>query len=185
MSGATYPIDLASVRPVTATLKAVPLSEAPEELFQQVMAAKKEALENDYRQAPVISKNSTYSKYASVVVNGKVVAEIDNHGFVETSNAMAGSCSDAIKEADINAGVSSGPLLAQARAESIAKSVNGSIVIAKTAMSQKAFDATPQPKVTINYDAMKNDPRYAELEQLQKAHNTILSQKMAQSDTYA
>jgi len=39
--------------------------------------------------------------------------------------------------------------------------------------------------VTINYDAMKNDPRYAELEQLQKAHNTFLAQKMTQSDTYA
>lgn len=185
MSGATYPLAIASARPVTATLKAVPLSEAPEEVFQQVMAAKKEMLENDYRQASVISKNSNYSKYASVVVNGKVVAEIDNHGFVETSNAMAGHFSDAIKEADISAGVSSGPLLAKARAESIARSINGSIVMAKTAISQKSFDATPQQNVTINYDAMKNDPRYAELEQLQKAHATYVAQTMAQSDTYA
>lgn len=182
MSEATYPIDLASVRPMTATLKPVPLSEAPEDLFQQVMAAKKGMLENDYRQHPVTSNNPTYSKYASIVVNGKVVAEIDNHGFVETSNAMAGSCSDAIKQADSQAGVSSGPLLAQARAESIAKSVGGTIVMAQTAMSQKAFDAVPQPKVTINYSAMKNDPRYAELEQLQKAHNAFLAQQMAQSD---
>ena len=185
MSGATHSIDLASVRPVTATLKAVPLAEAPEDLFQQIMAAKKEMLENDYRQPPAISKNPTYSKYASIVVNGKVVAEIDNHGFVETSNAMAGACADAIKQADFSAGVSSGPLLAKARAESIARSIKGSIVMSKTAMSQKAFDAVPQPKVTINYDAMKNDPRYAELEQLQKAHNTFLAQKMTQSDTYA
>jgi hypothetical protein len=182
MSEATYPIDLASVRPVTATLKAVPLAEAPEDLFQQIMAAKKEMLENDYRQLPVISNNPTYSKYASIVVNGKVVAEIDNHGFVETSNAMAGACSDAIKQADSQAGVLSGPLLAQARAESIAKSVGGTIVMAQTAMSQKAFDAVPQPKVTINYDAMKNDPRYAELEQLQKAHSAFLAQQMAKSD---
>ena len=80
MSGATHSIDLASVRPVTATLKAVPLAEAPEDLFQQIMEAKKEMLENDYRQPPAISKNPTYSKYASIVVNGKVVAEIDNHG---------------------------------------------------------------------------------------------------------
>jgi len=185
MSGATHSIDLASARPMTATLKAVPLAEAPEELFQQIMAAKKEMLENDYRQPPTISKNPTYSKYASIVVNGKVVAEIDNHGFVETSNAMAAACSDAIKQADFSAGVSSGPLLAKARAESIARSIKGSIVMAKTAMSQQSFDATPQPKVTINYDAMKNDPRYAELEQLQKAHNTFLAQKMTQSDTYA
>lgn len=182
MSEATYPIDLALVQPVAATLKAVPLAEAPEDLFQQIMAAKKEMLENDYRQHPVVSKNPTYSKYASIVVNGKVIAEIDNHGFVETSNAMAGPCTDAIKQADCQAGVLSGPLLARARAESIAKSVNGTIVMAQTAMSQKAFDAVPQPRVTINYDAMKNDPRYAELEQLQKAHNAFLAHKMAQSD---
>ena len=54
--------------------------------------------------------------------------------------------------------------------------------MAKTAMSQQSFDATPQPKVTINYDAMKNDPRYAEIEQLQQAHYTFLAQKMTQSD---
>jgi hypothetical protein len=182
MSDSTYHVDLASARPVTATLKAVPLAEAPEDLFQQIMAAKKEMLENDYRQPPAISQNPTYSKYASIVVNGEVVAEIDNHGFVETSNAMAGSCSDAIKQSDGGTGVTSGPLLAQARAESIAKSVNGTIVMAQTAMSQKAFDAVPQPKATINYSAMKNDSRYAELEQLYKAHNAFLTQQMTQGD---
>lgn len=183
MSQAAYSIDLASVQPVTATCKAVPLSEAPEDLFQQVMAAKREMLENDYRQAPVTSQNPTYLPYASVVVNGKVVATIDNHGFVVASNVMAGLFADAISNADAGAGVLSGPQLAQARAENIAESVNGTIVMAQTAMSQKAFDAVPQPKVHINYGAMKNDPRYAELEQLQKAHNAFLAQQMAENDS--
>ncbi|MEA4856650.1 MAG: hypothetical protein AAGU21_03120 [Solidesulfovibrio sp.] len=180
-----YRIDLASVRSVSATCKAVPLAEAPEDLFQRMMAAKKEMLENDYSQLPEISRNPTYSKYASIVVNGKVVAEIDNHGFVTTSNSMAGPCSDAIKAADMRAGVSSGPMLAQARAEHIAEAVNGSIVMAQTAMSQSAFDAVPQPQVTIDYEAMRRDPRYAEIEQLQKAHAAFLAQQLAHNDAVA
>ncbi|WP_428568829.1 MAG: hypothetical protein ACP59X_10090 [Solidesulfovibrio sp. DCME] len=175
-------VDLASVRSVSATLKAVPLAEASDDLFEQIMTAKKTMLENDYSQLPATFTNPTYAKYASIVVNGKVVAEIDNHGFVTASNSIAGSCSDAISKADMSAGVSSGPLLAQARAEHIAESVNGSIVMAQTAMSQSAFDAVPQPKVTIDYEAMRRDPRYAEIEQLQKAHAAFLAQQLAQQD---
>ncbi|HCR13629.1 hypothetical protein [Solidesulfovibrio sp.] len=180
MSDASLRIDLSSVRPINATLKAVPISEAPEDLFQQIMTAKKEMLELDYSRHPDTSRNPTYAKYATVVANGKVVATIDNHGFVETSNAMGDVCADAIENADASAGVTSGPLLAQARAEKIAAAVHGSIVRAPTAMSQSAFNAVPQPKVTVDDAAMRRDPRYAELEQLNQARAVFLAQQMAQ-----
>lgn len=180
MSDASLRIDPSSAHPVNATLKAVPLAEAPEDLFQQIMTAKKDMLELDYSRHPETSRNPTYAKYADIVVNGKVVATIDNHGFVETSNAMGDACADAIESADASAGVTSGPLLAQARAEKIAAAVHGSIVEASTAMSQSAFNAVPQPKATVDDAAMRRDPRYAELERLKQARAVFLAQQMAQ-----
>jgi len=180
MSDTAYRIDLASVKPLAATLKAVPIAEAPEDLFQMVMTAKQDMLQLQYSQAPDTTKNPTYAPYAAVVVNGKVVAEIDNHGFVKTTNAMHESCADAIKAADAESSGSSGPALAQARAAKIAEAMNGTIIKAPTAMSQRAFDATPQPQTTVNYEAMRRDPEYAEIEQLKKAHAAFLAQQMEQ-----
>lgn len=185
MSDSTYRLDLASVKPLAATLTAVPLAEAPEDLFQMVMTAKQAMLEQRYSQIPDTAKNPTYAPYATVVVNGQVVAEIDNHGFVTTGNAMSGMCADAIKAADADSSVTSGPGLAQARAEKIAEAMHGTIVKAPTAMSQRAFDATPQPQTTVNYAAMRQDPEYAAIEQLQKAHAAFLAQHMEQQGSMA
>lgn len=99
---------------------------------------------------------------------GKVVAAIGTHGFVETSNAMG------------DAGVASGPLLAEARAEKIAAAVPGAIVHAPTAMSQSAFYGVPHTKATVDDAAMRRDPRYAELERLKQARAVFLAQQMAQ-----
>ena len=185
MSDTSYRLDVASVKPLAATIKAVPLAEAPEDLFQMVMAAKQDMLRLQYSQAADTANNPTYAPYAAVVVNGVVVAKIDNHGFVETTNAMHGSCADAIKEADAGSRGSSGPELAQARAEKIAEAMHGTIVKAPTAMSQRAFDATPQPQTTVNYEAMRRDPEYAAIEQLKKAHAAFLAQHMEPQNSAA
>ena len=185
MSDTSQRIDLASVKPLAATLKAVPIAEAPEDLFQMIMTAKQDMLQMHYSQAPDTTKNPTYAPYATVVVNGKVVAEIDNHGFVKTADAMQGSCADAIAAADAAAGGASGPGLAQARATKIAEAMHGTIVKAPTAMSQRAFDATPQPQASVNYEAMRRDPEYAEIEQLKKAHAAFLAQQMEQQGRLA
>ncbi|EKO38692.1 MAG: hypothetical protein B193_2599 [Solidesulfovibrio magneticus str. Maddingley MBC34] len=185
MSDAAYQIDLASVKPVTASLKAVHLEEAPEDLFQMIMNAKQNMLEQRYAAPPDTSKNPTYAPYATVVVNGKVVAKIDNHGFVETSNAMSDQCADAIKAADDRCGGASGPQLAQARAEEIAKALGGKVDKASTAMTQRAFEATPQPKATVNEAAMRADPEYAQIAQLRQAHAAFLAQHMDEQQATA
>jgi hypothetical protein len=185
MSDDAHRIDLASVKPITASLKAVPLAEAPEDLFQMVMAAKQDMLEQRYSTPPDTSKNPAYAPYATVTVNGKVVAKIDNHGFVETSNAMGGLCGDAIAAADARSGGASGPQLAQARAEEIAKALGGKVDKASTAMSQRAFEATPQPTATVNEAAMRADPEYAQIAQLRQAHAAFLAQHMGQQQTTA
>ncbi len=183
MPSTSQRLDLNSVHSITDTLKAIPLSETPDDLFQQIMGAKQDMLERDYTNFPSTSENPTYKDYATIVVDRKVVAHIDNHGWLITSNAMAGAIPDTIiKDADIQANVASGPQLAQARAEAIAKYMNGTIVMASTAMSQNAYDALPQPTATVDNDAMKKDPRYEELEQLRQAHTAFLAQQMAQSD---
>ena len=185
MSDAAYQVDLASVTPITASLKAVPLAEAPDDLFQMMMTAKQDMLEQRYSTPPDTSKNPAYAPYATVTVNGKVVAKIDNHGFVETSNAMGGQCADAIKTADDRSGGASGPLLAQARAEEIAKALGGKVNKASTAMTQHAFEATPQPRATVNEAAMRADPEYAQIAQLRQAHAAFLAQHLDEQQTTA
>lgn len=184
MTNSAYGIDLSSVRSLSETLKPVPLSEAPEELFQQMMEASESMLELEYSSMPSTAGNPTYAGYANVVVNHKVVAEIDNHGWVQTSNGLGGSISDTLAQADSSVGVLSGPLLAQARAEKIAEKLGGSVVKLSSAMSQSAFDATPQPKATVNRAAMEKDQRFAQIEQIKQAHTAFLAQQLAQEQGY-
>lgn len=177
MTHAMNSLDPDSVRKVSSTLKATPLAEVPDELFQQIMEAKKDMLELEYTELPSTSNNPTYKDYATIVVNGKVVAHIDNHGWLMTSNAMGGAFDAAIKEADSKTNPVSGPALAKVRAETIAAYMGGTVVMAPTAIDQRTYDANPQPTATIRVTAMENDPRYQELEQLRAAHAIFLAQQ--------
>jgi hypothetical protein len=62
--------------------------EASEGLAQRFVSEQREALKSAYSQVPDTSGNPTYEPYATVKVGGKIVAEIDNHGFVQTSNGV-------------------------------------------------------------------------------------------------
>lgn len=170
-------IDPSSVHSASSTLKAIPLAEVPDDLFQQIMEAKQGMLESEYTELPSTSNNPTYKDYATIVVKGKVVAHIDNHGWLITSNAMAGAFDQAIKDADSRTNPVSGPTLAKVRAETIAKYMGGTVVMAPTAIDQRTYDANPQPKATINTAALEKDPRYEELEQIRRAHALFLAQQ--------
>ena len=76
--------------------------------------------------------------YAAVVVNGTVVAKLDNNGIVETPNAMGAQLGDLPDEGR-------GPQLAQARAEHIAAAMGGKIVKAGTAMDQNVWKMAQNP----------------------------------------
>jgi hypothetical protein len=147
------------------------------------MEAKQDMLEADYTELPSTSDNPTYKDYATIVVNGKTVAHIDNHGWLFTSNSMAGAFTEAVKDADSKTNAVSGPTLAQVRAETIAQYMNGTVVMAPTAIDQSTYDSIPQPTATIDYQAMEQDPRYAELDQLRQAHTAFLAQQIAQEGT--
>lgn len=182
MADSIYRVDLSCVTPINKTLKGIPLSEAPDGLFQQMIEAKKFMLESDYTELPDTANNPTYKYYASIVANGKIVAHLDNHGWLITSNAKADAFTQAVNKADAKAGAKSGPLLAQARAEEIAASINGVIVKEPTAMTQRDYNAIPQPQARIDTKAMMKDPRFAELELLRQTHTAFLTQQLAQND---
>lgn len=115
--------------------------------------------------------------YATVTVGGKVVAKIDNQGFVESSDSDYLRFKDALENlaTDLD-----GPAAAQLTAEKIAAAVGGTVQKAPTAMTQSAYEALPSPQslLVTDYEAVRSDPRYQEL-QNEQASLDALQQKRA------
>lgn len=171
-------INLASARQIdTSKLKLINVAESPEQEYRSYVAAQETFLESAYSRPSDTSGNPTYQPYAVVKVKGKVVAEIDNHGFTGTSNQLAGKVREAIADADRQAGVKQGPLLAQARAEKIAQLLGGEVVKATTALTQRQFEAIPQPRATVDRTAMEKDPLYQQLQNTKSARTLFLAQQ--------
>ena len=158
-------------------VKPLNICEADEETYQRLVGAQEQLLEMRYRQAPDLSNNLAYAPYATVRVNGKVVAEIDNNGFVTTSNAMGARINRMLPEADW---AGEGPNLAQARAELIARQLGGTVEKASTALTQSQFSAIPKPSATVDYEAMRLDPLYEQLQKTKQARTLFLAQQLAQ-----
>lgn len=97
--------------------------------------------------------------YATVEKNGKVIATLLNNGGMMTSNAIGFSLGH-IPD------TGSGPALAQARAEAIAKQLGGSIHKASTALTQSQYSSLPGLTFRRDDAAMKADPMYATLQAL-------------------
>lgn len=153
------------------------VSEAPEALYQQFVSAQETILQHKYSQTPSTQNNPAYKPYATVVVNGKTIAEIDNHGFVTTSNASGQQIQGKLPGL-VNG--TNGPALAQARAEVLAKMFGGTVQISNTALSQTAFEALDTPQPTTNFAAMRNDPIYHNLQQLKQQREAFLAQQAAE-----
>lgn len=165
-----------------STPPSMKISEAPEDLYQGVVNSQEKMLEARYTQYDDTSQNQRYKPYATIEVNGKAVAQIDNHGFTQTSNALSGKIQDAIKQADRNSDVLQGPDLAQARAEKIAELLGGMVVKSSTAMTQSQFNTAPAPRATIDYAAMQADPAYEQLMKTKEARTLFITQQIAQQN---
>ncbi len=167
MTSIEHRISLKDVQPLDmSNIKSIAAWEQPGELFESFIKAQEALLESHHSSRPDTSKNPTYAAYATVQVGGQVVAEIDNHGWVATSNsagAMLGKLPNAAQ------GVISGPTLAKARAEYLADLLGGEVVMSSTAMTQTAFANVPQPKVELNTQAMLADPLYQNLQRVKQA----------------
>jgi len=102
--------------------------------------------------ATEIPDNAPQNIYATVKVNGKIVATLYNGGSSEMSNDAAA------KVGDLDPGASSGPNLAQSRAEYIAKATGGTIEKASTAITQSQW--TPRQSVSRDYSRAQLDAAF-------------------------
>lgn len=98
-----------------------------------------------------VPDNAPQDIYATVKVNGKVVATLYNGGSSAMTNAAAGAVGDLQDPPGLNGG----PNLAQARAERIAKALGGTIEKAPTAITQSQW--TPRPDISTNYSRTQLD----------------------------
>ncbi|MGD9638626.1 MAG: hypothetical protein AB7U85_06165 [Alphaproteobacteria bacterium] len=148
-------------------IKPVELSKDTLESFIETL---EEVLELQYQRIENTTNNTAYQTYADVVVGGKVVATIDNNGYVKSSNAIGAKISHQLI-GSING--KEGPVLAQARAEQIAAMLGGVIKKSSTAISQSQYEILPKPKATINYEAMQKDPMYQALQNSKAKYNSL------------
>ena len=103
--------------------------------------------------ATEVPDNAPQNIYATVKVNGKVVATLYNGGSSAMTNAAAGKVGELP-----DPGLNSGPNLAQWRAEYIAKAIGGTIEKAPTAITQAQW--TPRPNVSRNYSRAQLDAAF-------------------------
>jgi hypothetical protein len=103
--------------------------------------------------ATEVPDNAPQNIYATVKVDGKVVATLYNGGSSAMTNAAAAKAGDLP-----DPGPSSGPNLAQSRAEYIAKAIGGTIEKAQTAITQSQW--TPRPSVSRNYTRAQLDAAF-------------------------
>ncbi|HEY4344021.1 MAG TPA: hypothetical protein VGN05_06740 [Parvibaculum sp.] len=104
--------------------------------------------------ATEIPDNAPQNIYATVKVDGKVVATLYNGG----SSAMTNQAAGKVGNLQDPPGLNGGPDLAQFRAEAIAKAVGGTIEKAPTAITQSEW--TPRPTVSTNYTRAQLDAAY-------------------------
>lgn len=169
---------VANLRPIDMSkVKAIKLSEAPEAMFQDFVKATEGMLRSSHLKMPDTTSSPAFQDYARVMVNGKEVARLGNSGMVEMSNSLAAKLDGILPNESHYGG--NGPALAQTRAETIARALGGSVVMAKTAISQERYDSLPTLTPTVDYEAMRQDPMYQSLQETKKARLLFLAQQMA------
>ncbi|NKJ38684.1 hypothetical protein [Rhizobium sp. SG570] len=155
--------------------------ELSDDVYGNIVSGMQMSLEANYRtmpEEPGLSSDPRTDAYATVVVDGKVVATIDNQGVAGTDNDVLGAkLSDALL-GSING--TNGPDLAQARAEQLARLLGGKIVKSDSAIAQSAFNSLPPSEAampSLDYEAMKKDPLYAQVETLKQKRADYLTQQ--------
>lgn len=164
---------LLGMKSVNATeLKAVNIAEASPEIYNRFMESQERFLEMTHQKVQNYHGNPVNDSYAEIVKDGKVIAKIDNNGFVESSNAMGGRLRH-ILSGDVNG--RSGPVLAQRRAEEIVEAMGGEIRMSDTALTQDEYKNAPKPYLEVDVASMNADPMFQSLMNMQKARAAYLS----------
>jgi hypothetical protein len=147
-------------------------------VLSESLEMQKNALKAQYTSAstsdPSIAART--ADYATVTVDGNVIAKIDNQGGVESSDSDSLAFQKALLD---TADTASGPDLAQTRAEKIAAILGGTVQKASTAMTQSAFDTLPslESLQVTDTQAMESDPRHAELQKEFAALDSLMQKR--------
>lgn len=174
-----YPINQPGVQMLDLSkAKLFKAQEAPEGIYQHFIGEQREALKAAFNQVPDTTGNPAYEPYATVKVGGKVVAEIDNHGFVKTSNGVGAQIAGLIP-GEVNG--QTGPVLAQARAERIAELLGGEVAKSSTALTQNQFTVIPQLNAGFGAQALVKEPAFEQLQKIKEAKTLFLAQQFGQS----
>ncbi|MGH1376884.1 MAG: hypothetical protein ACRBCK_11115 [Alphaproteobacteria bacterium] len=153
------------------------LHEAPDEIYEQFINAQERFLEAQHTSLPDTTSDPRYQTYATVKVNGKVIANIDNNGFVESSNAIGSKIHKALLQNDFPG--QKGPELAQSRADLIADLLNGKVEKSSTSLTQHQFNTMPNINAQVDYQSMQSDPLYEQLLKTKESRTLFLAQQMA------
>ena len=150
-------------------LKAVSIKDNPElrDRMAESWLRKKAA---DARVVTDVPDNAPQNIYATVKVNGKVVATLYNGG----SSAMTNDAAAKVGDLQDPPGLNGGPNLAQWRAEHIAKAVGGTVEKASTAITQSAWK--PRETTPTDYTRAQLD---AAFEAMMAERQTAVAQRYA------
>lgn len=137
-------------------IKPAHLSTLPDQSFQGFLDMQETLLQQKYTTTAETDDHPAYQPYAKVVVGGKVVAEIDNHGWTASSNAFGAQIQQGLPQTGAG-GEIDGPELARARAEYIAAQTGGRVEMADTVLTQQEFSAVPSLETRL--DKNRDDAR--------------------------
>jgi len=152
------------------------IQRAPQSVIDQMNAAMKQMF--TYPLGP--PDNAPENTYATVKVNGQVVATLYNSGCSEMTNA-AGAAMDGLEDPP---GLQ-GPMLAQWRAEQYAAKLGGTVEKASTAIDQQKWNTRP-PREYFFDEAAMNDflaANQAAAEQRHAAYLQSMKTDLPQPDT--
>jgi hypothetical protein len=142
---ALRPIDMSGLKPISA--RDIP------ELRDRMATNWLNMRADEAVMATEVPDNAPQNTYATVKVNGKVVATLYNSGCSVMTNAAAAEVGNLP-----DPGPTGGPNLAQSRAEYIAKAMGGTIEKASTAITQSQW--TPRPSVSREYSRAQLDAAF-------------------------
>ena len=178
MTSISTGIPFADARQIdTSKLKNAGIRELTGEEYRKLIEDMEKRLSLSQQTQPDIATHPAYQPYATVEVNGKVVARIDNHGWAQMSNGLGAKLAGHLP-GSVNG--QTGPVLAQKRAEMIAEALGGTVVMAPTALTQPAFNNLPQPSVTVDQAAIHKDPLYLILQKTKQIESQFRAQQIGQ-----
>lgn len=164
----SFPILTSNVKQIDMSQqKLMHVSEMSEDAYKSFIESSEKFLEAKYTK---VDPGSGSREYATVKVNGKVVAEINSLGYVSTSNEVGAK----IQHLFVHEKGLQGESLAQHRADKIAEYLGGEVEKVGKIYTDKFHPAV----ATVDFLAMRQDPAYQQMQYTKKARQEFLAQKM-------